>query len=195
MKNPLIITLLALSLGLAACDFNGGTEQGRCVAFDEANKTVTMVVDSNVDQLNPSYSGKVDTFTLPENPLDVGPLPVPGGLLMVEIDKNKIMTYDPETKSIRELPVEFVKQEKDITPKSPQMKGKTFPLIDKANSTVTVYVPRLESLVTFKVDQAELAMPAYTWELGDEVRIAFRKDKPGQAIRYMNVSKTNIFTR
>lgn len=195
MKHLTITLVLACSLMLAACDFNGGVEQGRCVAYDAESKTVTLVEDTALDQHNPHYSGKVLTFKMPTNPLDVGPAPVPGGLLMLETDKGKVLYYDRETNSLKELPVEFVSEEKDVNARDPRLKGKTFPIIDKANSTITVYSPRLEELVTFKVTPEELALPAYTWELGDEVRIAYRNDQPGQAIRFMNVSKTSIFTR
>lgn len=195
MKNLLITLILALSLGLAACDFNGGVEQGRCVAYDPDNNSVTLVVDTTLDQHNPHYSGKVDTFKLPTNPLDMGPAPVPGGLLMLEIDKKMVLYYDRETKSLKELPVESFDVEKGINEKHPKLKGKTFPIVNKEDHTITVYSPRLEALVTFKVPEADLALPLYTWELGDEVRIAYRNDKPGQAIRFMNVSKTSIFTR
>lgn len=195
MKNLLITLLLALSLGLVACDFNGGVEQGRCVAYDPDNKTVTLVVDTTLDQHNPHYSGKVDTFKLPENPLDMGPAPVAGGLLMLEIDKKMILYYDRDTKSLKELPVESFDVEKGVGEKSPKLKGKTFPIINQAERTITVYSPRLEALVTFKVPEADMSLPQYTWEQGDEVRIAFRNDMPGQAIRFMNVSKTSIFTR
>lgn len=195
MKNPLLISLLALSLCLAACDFNGGVEQGRCVAYDPDKNTITMVVDTTLDQHDPHYSGKVDTWKLPENPLDMGPAPVAGGLLMLELDKNMVLYYDRETKSIREMPVESFSVEKNINEKHPKLKGKSFPIINREDRTVTVYSPRLESIVVIKVPEAELNLPVYVWELGDEVRIAFRKDMPGQAIRFMNVSKTSIFTR
>lgn len=202
MKSLPIILVLALSLALAACDFDGGVEQGRCVAYDPDAGTVTIVVDTTLDQHDPHYSGQVDTFKLPTDPRDMGPAPVAGGRLMLEIDKNMILYYDRETKSVKELPVQFTEVEKGISAKHPKIyddkdkkKKKKFPIIDKENHTITVYSPRLESLVTFRVSDAELDMPAYTWEAGDEVRIAFRKSKRNDAIRFMNVSKTSIFTR
>lgn len=195
MKSLPIILVLALSLALAACDFDGGVEQGRCVAYDPDAGTVTLVVDTTLDQHNPHYSGQVDTFKLPTDPRDMGPVPVAGGRLMLEIDKNMILYYDRDTRSVKELPVQFTEVEKGISAKHPKLKDKTFPIIDKENHTITVYSPRLEALVTFKVSDAELDMPVYTWEAGDEVRIAFRKSKRHDAIRFMNVSKTSIFTR
>lgn len=195
MKNLGIVFILALSLGLAACDFQGGVEQGRCVAYDAQANTVTLVVDTTLDQHNPHYSGKVDTFKLPTNPLDMGPAPQAGGCLMIELDKNQLMYYDPATKTVKELPVEYTNIEKDVSEKSPKLKDKKFPIIDKEKDTVTVYSPRMQALVTFKVPAEALEQAPYIFEIGDEVRIAFRKDMPGQAIRFMNVSKTSIFTR
>ena len=195
MKNLLTVLVLALSLALAACDFDGGVEQGRCVAYDAQANTVTLVVDTTLDQHDPHYSGKVDTFKLPTNPLDMGPAPVPGGCLMLETDKNQILYYDPATKSVKEMPVEFTNIEKGVSAKSPKLKDKKFPIIDKEKDLVTVYSPLKEALVTFKVPADALSMAPYVFEIGDEVRIAFRKDMPGQAIRFMNVSKTSIFTR
>lgn len=187
--------VLVLSFALAACNFDGGVEQGRCVAFNAEAKTLTVVVDTTLDQHNPHYSGKVDTFKLPELAMDMGPEPKPGDLLMLEIDKNMVLYYDAASKSVKEMPVQFTDIEKNIGSKHPKLKGKTFPIIDKEKHTITVYSPRLESLVTFKVNDEELAMPAETWVLGDEVRVAFRNENRGQAIRVMNVSKTNIFAR
>ena len=46
IRTLLLMLVLALSLALAACDF-GQVEQGRCVAFDPASKSVTIVLDSN----------------------------------------------------------------------------------------------------------------------------------------------------
>lgn len=192
--------ILAFSLALAACNFYGGVKQGRCVAYDAAKKTVTMVIDTTLDQHDPHYSGEVDTFTLPDNPLDMGPAPTAGGLLMIEPEQNKILYYDPDSRSIKEMAVEFVKVEKGIRSddkrvKPPKDGAAPYPKVDKEQGTVTVYSPRLEEIVTFKVPQKELDLPMYTWEQGNEVRIAYRKDKPGMAIRFMNVSKTSIFTR
>lgn len=193
MKLRNLFFLAALSLGLAACDFDGGVEQGRCVAFDADNKQLTVVVDTTLDQLNPHYNGKVDTFKLPLEARDMGPAPVAGDLLMVELDKNMVMIYDPATRKLREIPVEFTNVEKDVTSRSPKLKGKDFPIL--SDGSVTIYSPRLESIITFKLPPDALDLPRETWTLGDEVRIAFRNEKRDQAIRIMNVTKTNIFTR
>lgn len=195
MKTRILLTILGLCFVLAACDFDGGVEQGRCVAYNPETNKVTLVVDTSLDQHDPHYSGEVDTFTLPTDPRDMGPAPVPGGLLMVEQDKNKVLVYDQAANKVREIDVKFTDIQKDITSKDARLKGKKFPIIDKENRTVTVFVPRLAEIVTFQVPEADIDLSDYEWTLGDEVRIAFRKEKRHQAIRFMNVTKTSIFTR
>lgn len=194
MKNRSLLTsfVLAISFCLAACNFNGGVEQGRCVAFDPAGGTLTLVEDTSLDQHNPHYSGKVFTFKIPSDAREMGPAPEVGGLVQVEPDKNQVLIFNPETKTLQELPVQM-ELIRDVDPKDARLKGKTFPVIDAAEHTITVYSPRLEALITFKVNDAELAMPPYIWQLGDEVRVAYRNDNKEQAIRIMNVSKTSIF--
>ncbi|WP_165078247.1 MULTISPECIES: DUF4881 domain-containing protein [unclassified Desulfovibrio] len=193
IRSLLLSLVLVLSFALAACDFDGGVEQGRTVGYDEANKTITMVVDTTLDQHNPHYSGGVHTFKLPTDPRDMGPAPVEGGRLMLEMDKGMMLYYDRDDQKVKEMPVEFVNVQKGVTAKAAA--GKKFPIVDKAACTVTVYSPRLESIVTFKVPESDIDLPEYVWTAGDEARIAFRKENKNQAIRFMNVSKTSIFTR
>lgn len=193
IRSLLLSLVVALSFALAACDFDGGVEQGRCVAYDQAANTVAVVVDTTLDPFNPHYSGGVHTFKLPTNPLDMGPAPVAGGRLMMEIDKGIFLYFDQQEQKVKEMPVQYTNVEKGVNAKA--VAGKKFPAIDKAASTVTVYSPLLKAIVTFKVPEDAIDLPSYIWTAGDEVRIAFRNENKDQAIRFMNVSKTNIFTR
>ena len=40
-----------------------------------------------------------------------------------------------------------------------------------------------------------LELPPSTWEAGDECRIYYKENAKHQALRFMNVSKTNIFKK
>ena len=42
---------------------------------------------------------------------------------------------------------------------------------------------------------SEIDLPVYAWTAGNEMRVAFRTSDKDQAIRIMNVSKTNIFSK
>lgn len=195
IRSLLLILVLGLTTFLAACNFEGGVEQGRCVAFNPEAKTITIVVDVTHDQFNPHYSGGTHTYKLPAAPGEMGPAPVVGGRLMIDMAKNTVLIYDVNAKAVREIPVQFVDVEKNIQPKHPKVAGKTFPVVDKEQQTVTVYSSRLSALITFKVPASEIDLPVYAWTAGNEMRIAFRTSDKDQAIRIMNVSKTNIFSK
>lgn len=195
IRSLLLIMVLGLTTFLAACNFEGGVEQGRCVAFNPEAKTMTIVVDVTHDQFNPHYSGGAHTYKLPAAPGEMGPAPVVGGRLMIDLTKNTVLIYDNDTKTVREIPVQFVDVEKNIQPKHPKVAGKTFPVVDKEQQTVTVYSSRLSALITFKVPASEIDLPVYAWTAGNEMRVAFRTSDKDQAIRIMNVSKTNIFSK
>ncbi len=195
IRSLLLILVLGLTTFLAACNFEGGVEQGRCVAFNPEAKTITIVVDVTHDQFNPHYSGGAHTYKLPAAPGEMGPTPVVGGRLMIDLAKNTVLIYDNNANAVREIPVQFVDVEKNIQPKHPKVAGKTFPVVDKEQQTVTVYSSRLSALITFKVPASEIDLPVYAWTAGNEMRVAFRTSDKDQAIRIMNVSKTNIFSK
>ena len=195
IRSLLLILVLGLTTFLAACNFEGGVEQGRCVAFNPEAKTMTIVVDVTHDQFNPHYSGGAHTYKLPASPGEMRPTPVVGGRLMIDLAKNTVLIYDNNANAVREIPVQFVDVEKNIQPKHPKVAGKTFPIVDKEQQTVTVYSSRLSALITFKVPASEIDLPVYAWTAGNEMRVAFRTSDKDQAIRIMNVSKTNIFSK
>ena len=194
IRTLLLMLVLALSLALAACDF-GQVEQGRCVAFDPASKSVTIVLDSNHDQRNPTYNGGIATYLLPADPAEIGPLPVPGGRVMFDLEKSTVTIYVPQSQSLEVLNVEFVNKQMNIRPSHPMVAGKKFPIIDMEKQTVTEYSRRLQALVTFKVPADKLSLPPETWEAGDEVRLYYKENAKHQALRFMNITKTNIFKK
>ena len=196
IRNLMLMLAMAFSVALlTGCNFDGGVEQGRCVAFDPAANTLTIVVDVTHDQFNPHYSGGTHTFKLPVESKDMGPTPSVGGRLMIDLVKNTVLIYDQKTNSVRELAVQFTDVEKNVGSDHPKVKGKTFPIIDKDQQTVTVYSGRQKSLITFKIPAEAQDYPAYVWTAGDEMRIAYRNADKAQAMRIMNVSKTNIFKK
>ena len=196
IRNLMLMLAMAFSVAmLTGCNFDGGVEQGRCVAYDANAKTLTIVVDVTHDQFNPHYSGGTHTFKLPVESKDMGPVPAVGGRLMIDTAKNIVLVYDQNTSSVREVAVQFTDVEKNVSSDHPKVKGKTFPLIDKEQQTVTVYSGRQKSLLTFKIPADAQDLPAYVWTAGDEMRVAFRNAEKTQAIRVMNVSKTNIFKK
>jgi hypothetical protein len=48
-------------------------------------------------------------------------------------------------------------------------------------------------LTTFTVPDRYFALPEKTWDAGDEVRVYYKEE--GKALRFMNVSRTDIFKK
>lgn len=192
IRSLLLALVVALSFGLAGCDF-GTVDQGRTIAFDAKANTVTIVQDVKHDQHNPDYSGSIVTFKMPSNPLEVGPLPVAGGRLKLDVENKQVIIFNPETKALQTVNVEILDVQKNIGRNNPLVQGKTFPVIDKAKGTITEFSPRQRLVATFKVPADLLNLPPSTWEAGNEVRIYYKK--PGEALRFMNITKTNIFKK
>ncbi len=187
-----LVALFAFCFSLAACNF-GQVEQGRCVAYNAAEKTFTLVLDVKHDVVNPSYTGGVVTYTMPADPDEIGPEPVPGGRVMIDQASNEIILYIGG--ELKKVPVEFTEVIKDVRPGSAQVKGVKYPVINKEAGTVTEYSRRLQEIVTFRVPAEYLDLPLTTWEAGDEIRIYYKENAKHQALRLMNVTRTNIFKK
>ena len=187
-----LIALFALCLSLAACDF-GQVEQGRCVGYNPENNTFTLVLDVKHDVVNPSYTGGIVTYTMPADPKEIGPEPKPGGRVMIDHEKSQVILY--KDGKLESVPVEFTDVQKNITSNNPKVKGVKFPIVNKDEGTITEYSRRMQEIVTFKVPAEYLDLPDTIWESGDECRIYYKENAKHQALRFMNVSKTNIFKK
>ena len=163
--------------------------------FDPAAKTLTIVVDVTHDQSAPHYSGDVHTFKLPAEARDMGPAPTVGGRLMIELEKSALLLYDPDSKSIKELPVQFTDVEKNISAKHPKVAGKTFPVVDKEKQTVTVYSSAC-GLWSPLGARARAGSAPYVGRSCDEMRIAYRV-MPTTSARpsHHEREQTNIFQK
>lgn len=192
IRTFLLALVVALTFGLVGCDY-GKVDQGRTVAFDKKTGMVTIILDAKHDQQNPEYSGAAVVFKIPSDPAEMGPDPVAGGRLKLDVEKKEVVIYNPNTKAIQAVPVEFTDVKKGVGRDSDLVRGKTFPIADKAAGTITEYSARQRLLATFKVPADMMNMPPATWEAGNEVRIYFKQ--PGVALRFMNITKTNIYRR
>ena len=191
--NPMNRKTIALTaaagflLGLSGCEL-GRVEQGRAIAFDEAARTVTVVYDTNSDAANPLYNKMPPvTFRLPDKPEETGPLPNTGKCLKVDTDAGQMTIYDEQKQNLVSVPVTVLKQEKVGSPP----KDRKFPEIQ--NGQITLYAASQKEIITFTVPEEYASYPPDTWAMGDEVRIYFKQE--GQALRFMNVSQTNIYKR
>ncbi len=201
MKHIVLGLVIAmLSFGVLGCDEYGKVDQGRVVAFDKDKGTVTVIEDKNMDQMNPDYAIlPPHTYKMPVDPAERGADPKVGMRLKLDVDKKFIKIFNMQTQAIEDLPITIVDVQKDIAKEHPLVwdkeknAAKKFPAIDKEKKTISIYSGRQKMLATFSVPEQYFGFPENTWDAGDEVRI-YWKEK-GTAIRFMNITKTDIFKK
>ena len=189
IHNLMLSLLLVASFGLAGCntDYGKTVEQGRCVAF--TGDKVTFVRDTNVDPRGSAkYEGTVLTFNMPADPKEKGPEPAFGSFVSFNIDKSQIQVF--KDGALSTVAVQFENVKKGVERHADEVKGKMFPMLNAEKKEVTVYANM--TLATFKIP-ADLPDTAQFWTRGDDVRVFFKEK--GQALRFMNISKTNIFKK
>jgi hypothetical protein len=199
---PLLLVLTGLML--AGCGDYGKVEQGRAVAFDKEKSQVTIIIDNNLDvKKQPNYSTlPVHVYTLPTDPAERGQDPVPALRMNLDVEKKIITMYNPRTKAFEELPFE-VKEDHpnvDVRRRHPLVWDQTarravkFPKIDAATRSITIYSRRQLRVTTITLSEADFAKyKDNEWDAGDEVRIYYKEQ--GKALRFMNITKTDITRR
>lgn len=202
-KHILIsLAAAALVMPLAGCskDDYPKVEQGRTVAYNKDTREVTLIHDSAIDSLNPKYDVlPAAVFKLPTDPAETGPEPKAGGRLKLDTVKKEIEIYDHKTQKLVFLPINITDLQQNIDREHPLVydkdakKAKKFPVVDKEKKTVTIYSGRQKMLCTFTLPDQYADYPESLWDAGDEVRLTFRT--PGQALRFMNITKTDIFKK
>jgi len=189
------LTLLAIltAVLLLGCGEQGKVEQGRVIGFDNAKATVTFIHDVKADPGNPDYSGAPLTFSLPTDPKDRGEDPKAGMRMKLDAKAKEIVIYDPATKGFKKISYTLIDQKEKVAKDDPLVQGKKFPMVDRTKKAITIYSGRQKLLSTFSVPDEYLALPDDTWEAGDEVRIYYKE--PGKALRFQNITKTDIFKK
>jgi hypothetical protein len=197
----LAVAAVSLVMGPVGCkaDFSK-VEQGRCIAFNKDTKEVTLIHDSAMDTQKPVYDVlPPSVFKLPTDPKETGPEPKAGQRMKLDTEKKLIVIFDTTTQKFADVPITIVDLQQPIDKEHPLVydkaakKAKKFPVIDQDKKTITVYSGRQKMLCTFSVPDAYFTYPPSTWDAGDEVRLTYKV--AGQALRFMNISKTDIFKK
>ncbi|ADW18992.1 putative lipoprotein [Desulfobulbus propionicus DSM 2032] len=197
----LTMAAAAMAMTLTACKEDyGKVEQGRAIAFDKDKKEVTLIHDSAMDPQKPVYDVlPPSVFKLPTDPKETGPEPKAGQRLKLDTDKKIIVIFDTNTQKIVEVPITIVDLQQPVDKEHPlvydkaEKKAKKFPAVDKEKKTITIYSGRQKMLCTFSVPDQYFSYPDSTWDAGDEVRLYYKT--AGQSLRFMNISKTDIFKK
>lgn len=189
-------------VSLAGCnkDNYGKVEQGRVIAFDKEKKEVTLIHDSAMDIQKPVYDVlPPGMFKLPDDPKETGPEPKAGQRMKLDTEKKIIVIFDTATQKLVSLPINITDLQQPIDKDHPlvydkaEKKAKKFPVVDREKKAITVYSGRQKMLCTFSIPENYTNYPDSTWDAGDEVRIYYKT--VGKAIRFMNVSKTDIYKK
>jgi hypothetical protein len=185
---------------LLGCGELGKVDQGRTVAFDQNKGTVTIIRDKNADPKNPDYSSLPPvTYTLPADPHETGPEPKVGLRMKLDNKNSQIIIFDPVRQEVKTIKFTIVDRKEKVGPEDPLVfdkikdKPKIFPVVDRIAKTITLYSKKQQTLITFSLPEQYFSLPDQTWEAGDEVRIYYKED--GKALRFMNVTKTDIFKK
>jgi hypothetical protein len=196
VKKYGIVTLLVVLTGvfLTGCGELGKVDQGRVIAYDKEKKEVTLIQDKKADIGKPDYNAlPPHKYLIPTDPEEMGPEPKAGLRMKLDAEKKQITIFDPATQNFKVLEYTLVEQKEKVAKDDPLVKDKKFPLVDKEKKAITIYSGRQKILTTFSLPDEYLSLPASTWDAGDEVRIYYKKE--GQALRLMNISKTDIFKK
>lgn len=195
-KTGFAVRFMAIAgfLLLAGCQEPGQVEQGRVVAFDPEKRQVSIIHDTRGDAAHPEYTQLPPiTYTLPDDPQDTGPLPRAGRRMKLDIEKQQIVYFDPDSVAFKTIDYEKIERRTGVGPNDPLVKGKKFPQLDSETKTLTLYSSRQKILETLRLPETAQALPGVTWEAGDEVRIYYRE--AGKALRFMNITQTDIFKK
>ncbi len=194
-------TAILLPIFLFGCNTDFGTvDQGRTIEFDKEKGLVTIIRDVKHDAKNPDYSHLPPvTYLKPANPAEMGADPKAGYRMKLDTKNKQIVIFDKAAQNFKTIDYIPVDEQENIDRKHPLVydnateTAKKFPLVDKDKKQITIYSSRQKLLVTISVPAEYFALPDYTWDSGDEVRIYFKE--AGKALRFMNISKTDIFKK
>ncbi len=199
-RTVLGLAIAMLTFGALGCDEYGKVDQGRVISFDKEKQTVTVIQDKAMDSQNPDYSiMPPHTYAMPVDPAERGADPKAGYRMKLDVEAKTIRIYNPNTKELENLPITIVDVQKNIDKQHPLVfdkeknEAKKFPVVDKDKKAITIYSGRQKMLATFSVPEEYFALPDVTWDSGDEVRVYFKEE--GKALRFMNISKTDIFKK
>ena len=195
-----MMTAILLPIFLFGCAEFGTVDQGRAIEFDKEKGIVTLIRDVKHDAKNPDYSFLPPvTYQKPVDPQEMGADPKAGYRMKLDTKKKQIVIFDKVAQNFKTIDYVSIDEQENIDRNHPLVydkvteKAKKFPAVDRDKKQITIYSPRQKILVTISVPAEYFALPDYTWDSGDEVRIYFKE--PGKALRLMNISKTDIFKK
>lgn len=183
----ILTSAVALTL-LCGCNL-GRVSQGRVVEYDKARGVMSVVLESE-NPGGPRYALPVREVRIPEKASEMGPSPDAGKLLLHSAKTREIIFFDRTSQTLRTVHYTPLSESAAVSASDERVAKRELPIIDRQNKTLTLYSQPERILVTLALTDADLALPDDTWKAGDEVRYYYKQ--PGQALRLMNVTKTDL---
>ena len=188
-----LVAILPLAL-LLGCGEQGKVAQGRVIAADKGQKTITIIKDVKHELGKPVYDQlPPEVYAIPKDPAEMGPEPKAGKLMKVDPKQKLIVIFDDEGKNFKTIAYVPIDHKDGVGLRDPLVAGKKFPVVDREKKIITVYDKQKRMLTTFSLPEEYFARPDHTFGFGDEVRIYAKQ--AGQATRLMNISETDIFKK
>jgi len=192
-----LILFLTFIIG---CKEFGKVDQGRVVAYDKEKGLCTLIRDTSPDPKNPDYNYLPPIiYEIPKKPAEMGAEPKPGLRMKLDTQNRQIIIFDPSTQNFDIITYTLLDQKENVDKENPlvfdieKKKPKKFPVVDRDKKTITIYSKRQKILVTLSLPEEYFKLPDYTWDAGDEVRIYYKQE--GKALRFMNISQTDIYKK
>ncbi|HOI94357.1 MAG TPA: DUF4881 domain-containing protein [Syntrophobacter fumaroxidans] len=202
-KNRTWIYALLFILPLvfaSGCSEYSKVDQGRAIALDKEKRTVTIIRDEKADPQNPDYSHLPPmTYSLPTDPAEMGPEPKVGLRMSLDAKSRQITIFDPASQNFKTITYTLIEEKDNVGRNDPlvfneaENKAKKFPSVDREKKTISLYSGRQKIFITFSLPDEYFALPDHTWDAGDEVRMTYKE--PGKALRFMNISRTDIYKK
>ena len=191
MSRKSWLVLAPLSLSLIGCGGFGQVNQGRVIQYDPEKGLVTFIQDSNYREPGKPRFDMLPPVTvrIPTNPNEMGPAPEAGKLLAVDSERRQLVTYDAGSQRFRTIPYTPIEERHNVYRGDPRLR-EPLPRIDRQNRTITLYNPQQRLLLILSVSDENFSLPEDTWKAGDDIRYYYKQ--PGQALRMMNITRTDI---
>jgi hypothetical protein len=194
-KYSWIIGLVLVPLLMATgCGGKEKIDQGRVIAFDGFKGKITLIRGKKFDFRYPDYIQLPPvTYDLEKDFLGSKPKITVGLRMKLDSENNQIIIFDPSSRNFKTIQYTPLDKKESIAIDNPLVfdtdnrKPKEFPVIDRENKMITVYSRRQQILTTFTLSERYLALPDYTWNAGDEVRVYYKEN--GKALRLVNITK------
>lgn len=162
-----IMLMSAVALGCLTSVALAEEVMGRCVAFDKAKNTITIIKDTNNNKVNPNFQLPPATYELP------------GGAEAVKVGKridldtkaSKLKYYDDLSHSFKTIDFTLVEKKEAVEPSDALVASAKFPVINKDKKTVSIYSKRQKMLTVISVSADAAALSESIYDSGDDLKL------------------------